>query len=209
MTRKTLRMDYRVSSSFSEWCQKLGIIQERAAEAIFLYAIRSYSAGDLEMLREPETVWLYRPASDKSEHLDPATEKVVLLGPRAQEAIRPLLTADPAAWVFRLPAGRGSRGGPTAGGPRRRRKTGGRSGRTVGDRYTPDTYRRAVQRGCEQAGVATWHPHQLRHAFATEIRRVASLDAARVLLGHRFAETTEIYAEADRTGALDALRRLG
>jgi hypothetical protein len=54
-----------------------------------------------------------------------------------------------------------------------------------------------------------WHPNQLRHAMATELRRVAGLDAARVVLGHRWAGTTEIYAEPDVKRAAELIMRLG
>jgi integrase len=39
-----------------------------------------------------------------------------------------------------------------------------------------------------------WHPHQLRHAVATEIRKLYGLDAAQVVLGHAHAAVTEVYA---------------
>jgi integrase len=42
-----------------------------------------------------------------------------------------------------------------------------------------------------------WHPHQLRHNAATRLRREFGIEAARVILGHRSAGITEIYAEAD------------
>jgi len=40
-----------------------------------------------------------------------------------------------------------------------------------------------------------WHPHQLRHSFATRIRREYDLDAAQAALGHRNVNATEIYAQ--------------
>jgi integrase len=61
--------------------------------------------------------------------------------------------------------------------------------------YTPQSYGRAIARACESAGVPRWHPHQLRHAYASRIRALHGLDAAQVMLGHRTARTTEIYAE--------------
>ncbi len=54
-----------------------------------------------------------------------------------------------------------------------------------------------------------WHPNQLRHTKATEIRREAGLDAARVILGHRSAQTSEIYAEIDGQRAIEVMARLG
>ena len=54
-----------------------------------------------------------------------------------------------------------------------------------------------------------WHPNQLRHAKATEIRREAGLDAARVVLGHRSPQITEVYAELDVGKAAEVMARLG
>jgi integrase len=54
-----------------------------------------------------------------------------------------------------------------------------------------------------------WHPHQLRHAKATEIRREAGLDAARAVLGHRSPVITEQYAEIDAAKAAAVMERLG
>jgi integrase len=54
-----------------------------------------------------------------------------------------------------------------------------------------------------------WHPHQLRHAKATEIRREAGLDAARAVLGHRGPAITEHYAELDIGKASAVMERLG
>lgn len=47
----------------------------------------------------------------------------------------------------------------------------------------------------------TWHPHQLRHNRATEIRRSFGLDGAQVILGHKSAKITEGYAEVDESKA--------
>jgi integrase len=54
-----------------------------------------------------------------------------------------------------------------------------------------------------------WHPHQLRHTRATELRREYGLDVARTVLGHRSPIVTEIYAEADRMKAAEAMLKLG
>jgi len=43
-----------------------------------------------------------------------------------------------------------------------------------------------------------WHPHQLRHSYATEIRRRYGVEAARIGLGHASLDVTELYAERDR-----------
>jgi integrase len=40
-----------------------------------------------------------------------------------------------------------------------------------------------------------WHPNQLRHSFATKVRKLHGLEAAQVLLGHSRADVTQLYAE--------------
>jgi hypothetical protein len=60
-----------------------------------------------------------------------------------------------------------------------------------------------------QTTLPPWHPHQLRHTKATEIRRAVGLDAARAVLGHRSPAVTEVYAELDQTKAAEVMERLG
>jgi integrase len=63
------------------------------------------------------------------------------------------------------------------------------------DGYSPQSLGRAITRACVKAGSPHWHVHQLRHAYASRVRALHGLDAAQVMLGHRTARTTEIYAE--------------
>jgi integrase len=55
----------------------------------------------------------------------------------------------------------------------------------------------------QRAKIKAWrkahrfHPNQIRHARATELRRTHGLEAARVALGHTNVTTTQIYAERD------------
>ena len=42
-----------------------------------------------------------------------------------------------------------------------------------------------------------WHPNQLRHTYATEVRERFGLEAAQVTLGHSKADVTQVYAERD------------
>jgi hypothetical protein len=46
--------------------------------------------------------------------------------------------------------------------------------------------------------IPPWAPNQLRHTFATDIRRDHGLEAAQVLLGHSRADVTQVYAERNR-----------
>jgi integrase len=75
--------------------------------------------------------------------------------------------------------------------------------------YTPHTYTHAVRKAAEKAGVPHWHPNQLRHTFATEVRRVHGLEAAQVLLGHSRADVTQVYAERDLALAAEVAAKIG
>jgi integrase len=55
----------------------------------------------------------------------------------------------------------------------------------------------------------SWHPHQLRHNAATALRKEYGVELARIILGHRTAFTTEIYAECDRQQAMEVIGKVG
>jgi len=54
-----------------------------------------------------------------------------------------------------------------------------------------------------------WHPHQLRHNAATELRKEFGLETARIILGHRSPAVTTIYAEEDKQKAIEAMMKVG
>lgn len=161
-------------------------------------------------------VWTYSPPQHKTAHH--GHERVILLGPAAQRILRPFLKDRALSDPLFSPreAERERREALGA-----RRKTplscGNRPGTNrrrsprlePGEVYTTASYRRAIARACTGAGIPIWHPHQLRHARATEIRRVYGLETARVILGHRSASVTEIYAELDRQKAMDVVQDIG
>jgi integrase len=147
-------------------------------------------------------IWEYTPRSHKSEHRD--SQRLILIGPKAQAIVREFLKPCVEAFVFspveadteRQAARRAARKSPmTPSHAARRPKTDGR--RRPKDHYTVASYRRAIVRACIAANVPEWHPHQLRHNAATELRRMYGVEAARVILGHASLDATEIYAEAD------------
>jgi integrase len=156
-------------------------------------------------------LWLYRPRSHKTAHL--GRGKVIVLGPRAQEVLRPWLDRDPESHCF-VPAE------TSAWNNRRRRRrepthspaprAGAAEKRLApGSRYTRHSYRTAVQRACRRAGIAAWAPRQLRHTRATLVRQVYGLEAAKAVLGHADTKVTEIYAERDLGLAMRVMREIG
>ena len=54
-----------------------------------------------------------------------------------------------------------------------------------------------------------WSPGQLRHSYATEVRKDYGLEAAQILLGHSRADVTQVYAERDTARAVEVAREAG
>ena len=143
----------------------------------------------------------------------------VLLGPAAQVILERYLPRASTAAVFdpreaekaRLRARRAAR--KTKLYPshiqRRKDKKKTKPKRTAGLFYTEAAYRRAIQRACRKAGVEKWFPNQIRHTAATEYKNRFGWEIARVVLGQKSVNTTAIYAERDREGAIGAVREIG
>ena len=54
-----------------------------------------------------------------------------------------------------------------------------------------------------------WHPNQLRHTHATNVRKRYGLEGAQVALGHSRADVTQIYAEKNHALALTIAAEVG
>ena len=56
-----------------------------------------------------------------------------------------------------------------------------------------------------------WHPNQLRHTFATKVRRMpdGGLEAVQVLLGHSRADVTQVYAARNEELAATLAAKIG
>jgi integrase len=182
---------------------------------------------DVDMSGE---VWRYRPESHKTEHL--GRERVIFIGPRAQDVLRPYLLRDKTGYCFvpaeserkRRQLAHERRVTPLSCGNRPGTNRKRRRRRAPGDRYDVHAYRRAIDRaveklnqqrvkdaqpGLEASLLEAWSPNQLRHAAGTEIRRRFGLEAAQVALGHSKADVTQVYAERDMTKAVAVMREVG
>jgi integrase len=168
-------------------------------------------------------VWCYAPATHKTEGYDRARR--IYLGPKAIEIVKPWLRADLGAHLF-SPAGavaekraeqRQQRKTPVQPSQQDRRKAGPK--KRPGDRYDSASYRRAIAYAIKRANetraergepeIPSWHPHQLRHNAATQLRREFNIDVARAVLGHAAPAITERYAERDEALAVEAMLRVG
>jgi integrase len=158
-------------------------------------------------------VWLFRPSTHKTMHV--GKDRVIALGPQAQEIVKRYLKTDTQAYLFSPREDRERRFAEM----RTRRKTPVQPSqicrkkkkpvRVPGVRYTPRAMAHAVQRACKRGRLESWHPHQLRHSHATEVRRQFGLEAAQVALGHSGAKVTEIYAEKNLDLAKKVAAKVG
>jgi integrase len=180
-----------------------------------LHELTGMRSGEMVILRgvDIETPgedrpWLYRPHRHKTQRH--GHQRVVSIGPKAQEVLGPFLKADVQAYVFSPAQARAERNAAKRAGRKTkvqpsqvsRAKPSPRKG--PGERYTTASYRRAldyatklaIENGDLPEGTR-WHPHQLRHNAATRIRRQFGLEAVRATLGHRSVVQSAQYAELD------------
>jgi integrase len=100
-------------------------------------------------------IWEFTPETHKTEHFD--RERTIFIGPQAQEILRPWLRAELEAYLFqpreadveRRAAMRLARKSKVQPSQRNRRKIRPRKG--PGERYDPDSYRRAIAAACDRA----------------------------------------------------------
>jgi integrase len=204
----------------------LPILRPILADMVRLQLETGMRPGELVVLRACDVdmagpVWLYRPASHKTAHH--GHERVVPIGPKGQAIIRRHLTTNTQDYLFsprklmeeRAAELRASRKTKVQPSQQERRKR--RPNRKPGDRYAVTSYAQAIRKAIERHNrskpeaehVPHWHPHQLRHLRALELKREAGLDAARAVLGHKSPVITEHYATLDVARAAEVMARLG
>lgn len=222
------------------------------ADMVQLCRLTGCRSGELCQMRPADIdrtgkVWRFTPMSHKTEHH--GKRRVIVIGPRAQAILGKYLLRDAQAYCF-VPAEsaecqRRKRTlervtplscGNCIGSNRKLRRQ-----RAPGDRYSNDTFRRAITRACERAFAMpeelrkipakgaipdadrkrlqrlaaewrakhVWHPHQLRHASATQVRDALGLEHAQHFLGHSRADVTQIYTARNLALAEEAAIRLG
>ena len=177
-----------------------------------------------------EAVWIYTPASHKTEHH--GHSRKIAIGPQAQAVLVRYLLRDPQAFCFtpkeaydqhqekrsedrKTPMNEGNKPRP-------------RKPRSFRPNYNKDSYRRAIDRATLRAFpipddikgdpkkveawklTHAWKPNQLRKSAATTARKQMDLETAQILLGHSSKKTTErYYAEMDHDRAIEFAQKYG
>jgi integrase len=210
-------------------------VSAQVAAMVRLQQLTGMRPGEVTIMRGCDLdmsgkVWTYTPSTHKNEHR--GIERPIYLGPKAQDIIKPFLKSDlvtplfnpqDAVNAFHAERRRNRKTPMTPSQAKRTKKSCPKVAPL--DHYTTESYRRAITRGCEKADklareqhpdakpddafILAWHPHQLRHNAATRLRKEFGIEAARVVLGHRTAAVTEVYAEMDQAKASSIMGRVG
>jgi integrase len=203
-------------------------VSDQVSTMIQLQSLTGMRSGEVVIMRGCDLkttgkVWTYTPSSHKTEHH--GHERIVYLGPKAQRILKPWLKTHLTAFLFSPAEAEASRHAerrqvrqspmtPS----QAKRKPKRQPKKPKRDHYSVDTYRQAIDYGIAKRNedvkddakkIPHWHPHQLRHNIATRLRRDYGIDAARVILGHKTAAVTEIYAEADQVKAAAIMSKVG
>ena len=138
---------------------------------------------------DPE-IWFYEPKRHKTKYR--GGQRTVPIDGPAQAVLAPFLleSTSPESPLFRADeAYLGRRGGrPVTKAEIGRAVAAGRWGPK--SQYTTNTYRQAIQRACDEAGIPRWSPVQLRKSCASMLEEEQGLEAAQLQLGHSDAITT-------------------
>ncbi|MHC4951196.1 MAG: tyrosine-type recombinase/integrase [Planctomycetota bacterium] len=206
------------------------------AAMIELQLLTGMRPGELVSMRpcdidRSEAVWHYYPEKHKNIYRN--IQRIVSIGPRGQEILRPFLLRPAEHLCFSPAESEQQRRkiltenrktplscGNTVGSNRKDNPK-----RVVGDRYDSVSYRKAVRYGitacnkvrrvaAKAAGIDPdlmpyWTPYQLRHTAATKVRKEMGYECAGATLGHTNMSATAIYAERNQGLADEAAKRFG
>jgi integrase len=135
--------------------------------------------------------WLLKPASHKTAHKGKA--RAIPIPSAVHGLLLPRLLRPDDAYVF------GAEGGAK---PYQKRALGRAIDRVV--------KRLNVEREeAEEPLINHWHPYQLRHARATEVREQYGVEVAQVILGHARIDMTQHYAKVTEAKAKEVGKLLG
>jgi integrase len=180
----------------------LPLLRPPLAAMVGLQDLTGMRPGEVVIMRSCDIdrsgpVWRYVPSSHKSEHH--GRRRTVLIGPQAQEILKPWLTVDPQEYLFRPRSL-----------PEQPRKWRQRQGKWVPRRcYSASAYGARIRDACRRAGIEPFSPNRLRHSVGTRIRQRYGLEAAQTVLGHARADVTQLYAERDLAKAHEVIAEIG
>ncbi len=168
-------------------------------------------------------IWHYYPYKHKTQHLeDPTLRRIISIGPKGQETLRPFLLRQEDAYCFSPQESEKDRRlkqfklrkTPLSCGNKIGSKRKDNPEKKAGNVYNSTSYGKAILyaiKAARKAGlqVPDWTAYQLRHTAATKVRKEFGYESAGAALGHTNMSATAIYAERNQGLADEAARRLG
>jgi len=164
-----------------------GYLPPQVWAMVELQRLTGMRPGEVTIMRAADletsgVVWAYIPATHKTEHH--GKSRTIYLGPKAQEVVKMWIRTDLSAYLFsprevleeHMAARRASRRTPMTPTHASRQRVKARK-RPPGEHYTSESYARVIAAGCKRAKVPHWHPHQLRHNAATQLRKEFGLES--------------------------------
>ncbi len=173
-------------------------------------------------------IWHYYPEKHKNAYR--GHERIVSIGTRGQELLRPFLLREPDKYCFSPAESEKYRRDKLTENRKTPLSCGNRTGSNrkdnpilqPGDHYDSASYGQAVKRainaarkaikakgGDPEAELPKWTPYQLRHTAATKARKMFNYETAGALLGHSNMSATAIYAERNQGLADEAAKKFG
>jgi integrase len=203
------------------------------AAMIELQLLTGMRPGELVRLTPKEIdrsgeVWHYYPEKHKKEFRD--EERIISIGPRAQEILRPFLLRPEDAYCFspkeseqqRLAKLHSQRKIPLHYGNRPGTNRKESPLRQPGERFTSETYANSVRKAIKAARrdiqknggnpdmeLPIWTVYQMRHTTGSKTRKMFNYETAGAVLGHNKMSATEIYAERNQELADEAMKKIG
>lgn len=198
------------------------------ASMIELQLITGMRPGEVLILRPCDIdrsgeIWHYYPYKYKTQHLeDPTLRRIISIGPKGQEILRPFLLRQEDAYCFTPEESEKDRRIKLS----KLRKTpiscGNKPGNNIkenpickpGQAYDSASYGKAIKyaiKAARKAGlnIPNWTAYQLRHTAATKVRKAFGYESAGATLGHTNMSATAIYAERNQGLADEAAKRFG
>lgn len=194
----------------------------RPMEACHLRPVDIHQDGQVPGGPQFPGVWVYVVPPEANKNAHAGKQRVVFLGPKAQEILLPYLERRrPDEYLFSPAESERQRHAQRFAARKRRRfpsderqvlrRRRAKPKVTPRERYDTRALQLAIRRACKKAGVELWVPNQLRHSRASEINAVATIADAQGVLGHSSPATTLRYAktseEAKRLAEAAAVMR--
>jgi integrase len=182
-----------------------------------------------------DEIWIYQP--DKHKNRWRGHRRCVPLGPQSQAILKSFIHRPDHSYLFSPTEAEAWRNQqraicrnrktpvyPSELRTREKRRLKSRSRnskRPKGDCYCSDSYRRAITYGTKKSNrerrkidaaaelIPSWTPYQLRHTYATQMRKLHGVEAAQLGLGHARTNIVDVYAEKNQEMLIELAKTNG